>query len=576
MSLPTDNDFSSTLQTPIPNPEDTGGDFDTNRVFSDPIPLDADPLIPYAWHLNNTGQSVFSASAGAPGADLNLQSSWAKGILGKNVKVMVSDDGVESTHEDISDNFSGANESKNYLTGGWISNVAPPGNSDFHGTSVAGLIGAVAGNGKGSRGVAPKVTLIATNFMSNAVSKTFDKIADQARGPMDIVNMSWGAPQSAYTPITPAFEDQLAFGVLNGRNKLGVLYVRSAGNSRLEQITNSVNDIRIGNANFDGNNTTPYSINIGALYASGVLAAYSSPGSNVWVSAPAGEDGMASPAMLTTDRSGCSRGYSGSSVSSALAGLGLGFLVGQNGNDNCNYTFTFNGTSSAAPNVSGALALILEANPKLNWRDVKYIIAKTATDAAADLDQSENYLYLKNPTRFANHRSPAGYKWDDGWVNTKAGFRFNTLFGFGKMNVDGAVTMALSYKSLFTKPLVRAEFNSPMGSQAIPDFDANGAQNIISVSRDIKIEAIQVMPTINHGNAGELAIELFNPSNERSVLVPMNSSLDGTSGMNGYVFLTNRFFQESSVGNWKINVVDGRSGNQGNLVQWRLVIYGQE
>ena len=38
-----------------------------------------------------------------------------------------------------------------------------------------------------------------------------------------------------------------------------------------------------------------------------------------------------------------------------------------------------NGTSSATPVTSGSLALILEANPNLTWRDVKYIIAKTAT-----------------------------------------------------------------------------------------------------------------------------------------------------------------------------------------------------
>ena len=37
-----------------------------------------------------------------------------------------------------------------------------------------------------------------------------------------------------------------------------------------------------------------------------------------------------------------------------------------------------NGTSAAAPNVAGVVALMLEANPRLSSRDVKYILASTA------------------------------------------------------------------------------------------------------------------------------------------------------------------------------------------------------
>ena len=41
-------------------------------------------------------------------------------------------------------------------------------------------------------------------------------------------------------------------------------------------------------------------------------------------------------------------------------------------------TDNFQGTSSAAPLAAGAIALVLEANPNLTYRDVMYLIAKTS------------------------------------------------------------------------------------------------------------------------------------------------------------------------------------------------------
>ena len=58
-------------------------------------------------------------------------------------------------------------------------------------------------------------------------------------------------------------------------------------------------------------------------------------------------------------------------------------------NKDGNYTNSMNGTSSATPVTSGSIALILEANPKLTWRDVKYILAKTATMVDPDFQASK-------------------------------------------------------------------------------------------------------------------------------------------------------------------------------------------
>ena len=44
------------------------------------------------------------------------------------------------------------------------------------------------------------------------------------------------------------------------------------------------------------------------------------------------------------------------------------------------YYTSMSGTSMSAPHISGVVALMLEANPNLTWREVKSILQKTATN----------------------------------------------------------------------------------------------------------------------------------------------------------------------------------------------------
>ena len=101
-------------------------------------------------------------------------------------------------------------------------------------------------------------------------------------------------------------------------------------------------------------------------------------------------------------------------------------------NSNCNYVSTFNGTSSAAPNVSGVIALMLEANPSLNVdRDVKHILATTAStqvDAAI------------SPVSGRRHCVSLA-----GWTNFDANYRFHPYYGFGGVDATAAVNAAVGY-----------------------------------------------------------------------------------------------------------------------------------
>jgi subtilisin family serine protease len=61
----------------------------------------------------------------------------------------------------------------------------------------------------------------------------------------------------------------------------------------------------------------------------------------------------------------------------ALAGLSVTTtdLLGSEGMSSSDCTSTFSGTSAAAPMAAGAVALMLDANPALGWRDVQVAYA---------------------------------------------------------------------------------------------------------------------------------------------------------------------------------------------------------
>ena len=525
----------------------------------------ADPLFKYAWHLRNTGQAVFASLPATAGYDLNLTSTWTQQILGNGIQIQISDDGVEDTHEDLQANFSYLNESKNYtLASPYIATTSAPINTgDNHGTAVAGLVAAAGSNSLGSVGVAPKAQLTSANLLSLVVTQTLARVIDQASGNFDISNMSWGYSQNVLTPPESTYEAQLKSMVTTKRNGKGAIFVKAAGNEFETYCNGSTTALCIGSSNFDGDNVLPYIIVVAALNAQGISASYSSFGPNIWVSGFGGELGYDSPAMLTTDRSGCTLGYS-------VAGESTAFEAGRaTENKKCNYTSVMNGTSAAAPTLTGAMALILEANPDLSWREIKHILASTAT--------VDNYVAgeITHPMSLA---LPTGLVWEQKWITNFAQFKFQNFYGFGRVNVDGAVAAA---KAAAVTPYDLGTFtetnwvHSNTGlSTAIPDNSATGASSSLIVATALTIEAVQVKISVTHSDISELALELTSPSGTKSILVPARNALSGVPNFDNDVFLSNAFYQETTVGTWTLKVIDAKVGNSGTLTAFSLNIYG--
>src|SRR5690606_20003147 len=108
------------------------------------------------------------------GQDHKIKAAHALGFTGKNIRIAVSDDGVEINHPEIQENQL-IDEHRDYNTGAppFLGDPTPEHYMDAHGTAVTGLIAAVKGNTIGSFGVAPDAQFAGFNYLSSDQEPTY-------------------------------------------------------------------------------------------------------------------------------------------------------------------------------------------------------------------------------------------------------------------------------------------------------------------------------------------------------------------------------------------------------------------
>jgi len=534
-----------------------------------------DPLTAFQWHIQNTGQTAFSKSGGTKGEDLRMDKAIADQLSGAGIIMAIVDSGLEIAHEDIAGNII-PNGSYNY-----VNNTTDPTNTTKtdgdHGTSVAGIAAAVSMNGKGGRGVAPRVSLKGFNALitQSATDRIYSLGGHTRSKDVDIFNMSYGLDGLSYISLTPTYKNFYDKTPKELRGGKGGIYVKSAGNEfddteddkgKTYTCTehNGIKGLTCWNAAADEQNSRPEVITVGAFNASGVRSSYSTAGSTLWVSAPGGEKGTDSPAIITIDQTGTEKGYSRHGINKDEFPFDVGDPTY---NPNCNYTNTMNGTSSAAPNASGAIALILQANPNLTRRDVKHILAKTARKI--DPESKASYVTVKI--------NGADYQASEGWVTNAAGYNFHNWYGFGAVNVDAAVAMAKNYQAdSLPKLLPNKTFGSDLATAVeIPDNNASGVTRTIDVSEDLTIENLFVQLSITHPDTSEVGIEITSPRGTKSILLNIRSSIkEGLDEKGGVILGSNAFYGEKTKGTWTLKVLDSVKEKTGTLDLFKLNIMG--
>ena len=494
-----------------------------------------DPLFATQWHLLNTGQ-VAGIKAGI---DINVVPVWAD-YTGRGVRVAILEGNTsDMNHPDLLPNY---DPSLSFNVDNPTGNVNLRTNSG-HATATAGIIGAAANNGVGGVGIAHNSTITNLQFdYRSSLSQAPFLFQRVILNGVDVISNSWGSN----TPFGKNFGEiswrRFANGlesiVRDGRNGLGIVVAKSAGNGRRkQQWANGSNFIN-----------SPYTITVGGVGGEGDYRYSSSPGASVLVSAP-------------------------TKAVNNVAGIVTTDIVGKGGYTTGDYTTKFSGTSASAPMVSGIAALMLEANPNLGYRDVQEILAYT----------SRRYIL--------NQPAPGDSPWaENGAKNSNGGgLHYNLDYGFGLVDALAAVRLAETWEK---QQVFANEQVIPLSTTtSTSGVDANGNSFIaseITVNSALELDHIQVNLDLKHLNTGELTVVLESPSGTRSTLIN-SGTVDTTTGTvknypdgagkayagNSYKLSSTNFFGESAQGVWKITVTDTKSNSKNsNFNGWTLTVRG--
>ena len=500
-----------------------------------PITPGPDPFLARQWYLFNTGQS-----GGVSGMDIGLQ---GVNETGRGVLIAFVDGAVQLNHPDLVANLFTVNgmlpsedPSPPPAPTGAAYNASAGQWDDSHGTAVVGIAVASANNSLGGRGVAPDSKFVAYDGVSTGLVASALRSAISLGA--DIVNNSWGSldtksGQASYQSSDPAWRDAMTAALGQGRRGLGTVVVFAAGN---------------GGSNEDSNRDAyvnhPGVLAVGAVDHRGRPSSYAEPGANVLISAPSVGAGAE---IWTTDIAG-------------PRGLSAGTPP-----ENADYAAFAGGTSASAPMVSGVVALMLEANPSLSWRDVRWLLARSARPA--DLESK-----LAEPSVMNAHG-------------------FHPLVGFGRVHAGNSVSAARGFAGLSPERL--CDSGLQQADLAIGD---NPSPALIATTRlegcDLKIvESVQLTLTVDHAYGADLDVVLISPSGTRSQLARPHFCPDSLSGpcgdlSLGWTFHSVRHMGErvdGSVQNallgqlrqgWQIQLKDGQTGDTGVWRSWRLLITG--
>ena len=498
---------------------------------------------------------------------VNIVPVWQKGYFGSGIRVRINDNGVDRDHAEFQGRFD---------VDGSCAESNIPKSDQNHATAVASIVGAGGNNDKCSVGIAPASTISSCYALGHSEAFLGEKIQM-----MDISQNSFERPACApddisrrqLEPVTCPFDvhldngdsnhpcqvcdlemlnegynddvrtspdcedsivrhcgqhykqdtaclefldvliggschyrslsvtarDAINRGITQGRNGKGIIYVFASGNAFKKG----------DDTNIKVYTNSRFTIAVGAVGSDGKHSSYSTPGANVLVTAPGG-------------------GFSPKS-----------HHVTALGNGQCGYPGV--GTSFACPVVSGVIALILEANPDLTWRDIQGILATTSNPVVDDtLD-------------------------DFGAING-AGLWHSNWYGFGIVNAQKAVTAAESW-TLFEQELMWIGESGQI-DLLIPDDSNTSIVSSITLSADettttnFAVESVLVFLDLHHFSRGDVEIVLTSPQGTLSVLhpgrLPENVQLRETER---WKLLTLRNWGESPFGNWQLGVTDKKRGH---------------
>ncbi|XP_014738356.1 PREDICTED: proprotein convertase subtilisin/kexin type 4 [Sturnus vulgaris] len=457
-----------------------------------------DPWFPKQWYMNNDIHP-----------DLNILTAWSRGYTGLGVVLTVLDDGLEKDHPDLAANYDPL------ASYDFNSNDPDPQprysdkENNWHGTRCAGEVAAVASNGICGAGVAYNAKIGGVRMLDGSITDIVEAQALSLEPQyIHIYSASWGPEDDGKTVDGPGVLAQAAFhrGVLQGRGGLGSIFIWASGNG----------GTNYDNCNCDGYTNSIYTVSVGSVLGDGHRPRYSE----------------SCPAILTTTYS--------SRTSCKVQ------IVTTDLRHRCTDKHT--GTSASAPLAAGMVALALEANPALSWRDLQHLIIRAS--------------------------KPAHLRAED-WAENGVGRKVSHYYGYGLLDAGLLVQVATTWAG--TRPQEKCSVQSvqvprDISSRLTISTDASSCSGRIR-----SLEHVQVQLSLSYSRRGDLVVALSSPMGTTSTLVTVRPYDTSQDGYQDWTFMSTHFWDENPKGIWTLQLENrGDDSNTGQLTSFILHLHGTD